>query len=553
MSGDRLLWKIFSILSLAVFGLIFGRLFQLQVISHDFYDGLVERQSKVNISFVKDRGLIYDRNGVVLAQNHKKASLYTFGKNIDNPDAFVRSLKANGLKIDRSVSEKLKTSNSFVWIERHMDIGKADAIKKAVPGVEYCFEDSRFYPEGDMLSGVIGYTGVDNQGLAGLEYFAEKSLAGTPIPVNVKKDSRGRLILFDDSALKTKPDSAIYLTVDSKLQAVADRILKVDMIDFQANKAIALAVDIKTGEIILSSEYSRDREDSKKNLATSYLFEPGSIFKAISFGYLIEKGLYKPDAQVDTSKVVTLYGHSIKDVYAYKSLTQQEVFSKSSNIGTVLLMSQVGSESFYNFILRCGLSKKTGIEGVSEEVGMLRDPKSWSGLSRASLSIGQEILVTPIQMVRYYAAIANKGVAVKPKIIHSYIVHDNERLVKYESERVISEVTANTLIGMMYTAVETGTGKNARSDIVKIGGKTGTGQKIDKYTGTYSKTDYVASFAGVFPVDNPTIAMIVIYETPRSSIYGGTTGAVTFRKLAEQIAFHYNLGTDITKVQYANK
>lgn len=552
MSNSRTLFKLFSLVGLLFFVAITCRLFYLQIVQHDFYDKFVHTQSKVNVVFTKDRGLILDKNLKPLAQNHKVASLYTFGKNIENPDVFVKALKSGGIAVKKDMAKTLSSKDSFVWIARHVSLEKAKELKEKVPGLEYLLEDARFYPEGNMLAGLIGRTGVDNQGLSGIEYYKDKELKGKTIPVNVMKDSRGKLILFDDSVLKTEPDTSIVLTVDSELQAVAESILNGDLENFQATRAMVLAIDVNSGDVVLAAQAAKGGK-LDKSYATSYLFEPGSIFKAVSFSYLIENGLFRPEEKVNTSKPVILYGHSIKDVYTYKELTQTEVFTKSSNIGTVTLMMDVPKSDFHKFMVKSGFGQKTGIEGVSEESGVLRDVKKWSGLSLASLSIGQEIMVTPMQVARYYAAVANGGFLVQPRVI-DYIITDNKKIYTSNAqERIFSEKTSSMLLEMLSSTVNTGTGKRALSNIVTIGGKTGTGQMLDKATGTYSKTDYVASFAGIFPVENPKIAMVVIYESPRSSIYGGQTGAQTFKKIAEQIAFSYDLGNERTKVMYAGK
>jgi cell division protein FtsI (penicillin-binding protein 3) len=553
MLSDKLLLKIFGALSIAFITVCLVRLFYLQVLHYDFYDRLVRAQSTARISFNKDRGLIFDRAGRSLAINRKMASLYLFGKNIEDAEAVIKSLAESGIPLSPLTEKRVREKNNFIWIERRIPIAKAEKIKESVPGVNYVLEDARLYPEGGMFSGILGSTGVDNQGLSGLEYFKENALRGKVIPANIIRDSRDKLIIFDDAPLRTEPDSMLYLTIDTELQAIVDRLLAQDMAEYKAKRAIALAMDIKNGEILLYSGLSVDKDEINKNFMSTYLFEPGSIFKGISFGYLIEKGLYRANEKVNTSAAIDLYGHKIKDVYIYNSLTQQDIFAKSSNIGTVQLTRNVGSEAFYKFMVRCGFGRKTGIDGVSEEAGMLREPKNWSGLSLASLSIGQEIMVTPLQIVRYYAAIGNGGVSVKPRIINRYVEYGAERSVKTESEEIMTPATASALLNLLVTVVDKGTGKRAKSGMVKISGKTGTAQITDPVTKSYSKTDYIASFAGVFPSDNPKVAMIVLFDSPRSSIYGGETGAVSFRKIAEQVAFYYNLGSEKTRVYYANK
>ena len=554
MSNDRLMLKLFSFLTFILFLVAGTRLFYLQVLKHDFYSKLVDTQSSAKIVFTKDRGLIVDRKGRPLAQNRKTASLYTFGRNINDPEAFAKALQSKGIKLNSAAKIAIAGKRRFIWIERRVDIARAEALKKSVPELEYCFEDARFYPEGNMLAGILGFTGVDNQGLSGIEYYADKVLKGTVISVNTIRDSRGKLILFDDKTIKTRPDSAVYLTIDAQMQGLAERLLKTDLEKFQAKNAIALAVDVNTGEVIVAAVATASKKVwNEKSFVTSYLFEPGSIFKTVTFGYLIEKGLYSAKSKVNTDKAVNLFGHNIKDVHKYAELTQLEVFTKSSNIGTVRLTSRANKDDFYQYLLRSGFGQKTGVEGLSEESGVLREPKKWSGLSLASISIGQEIMVSPIQIVRYYAAVANGGVAVRPLLIDRYVSGSKVAKPKFISERIMNKQTAATLMSMLAETVDTGTGKRARTGMLQIGGKTGTAQIIDTKTKTYSKTDYVASFAGVFPVEDPRVAMIVVYENPRSSIYGGETGAYTFRKIAEQIAFFYDMGNNSTKVQYANR
>jgi cell division protein FtsI (penicillin-binding protein 3) len=555
MLSDNLIWKIFKGVCLLVVAVLLGKLFYLQVLKYDFYNKISSSQTAARITFSKNRGIIYDGAGKILAANRKRASLFLFGKNIKDEENAVRvinELKKGGVKISKDTENSILDRDDYVWIKRGINISEAEKIKQAVRGVDYRLEEARTYPEGKMLKGILGYTGIDNQGLAGLEYFYDNILAPEAIPANIVKDLRNNLIIYDDAPLRTEPDSAVYLTVDSSLQAIVDRILKLDTQEYKAKSGIAIAMDVSSGEILAASSITNS--DENKNYFTSYLFEPGSIFKAVSFGYLIENKIYNPTAKVDTSRPIEIAGHPIKDVKAFASLSQSDVFIYSSNIGTVILTKKVGSESFYNFLIKSGFGVKLALEGMSEEKGVLRKPKEWSVLSLPSLSIGQEIMVTPIQMLRYYAAIGNKGVAVKPFVVKKYVRHGKEYYSKSSSERILSEETADTLLSLLTATVKKGTGLRAQSQIVDIGGKTATAQFTDPVTKTYSKTDYVASFVGLFPVDKPRIALIVIFDKPRSSIYGGATGAVTFKKIAEELAYHYSLGTASTKVEvYANR
>jgi cell division protein FtsI (penicillin-binding protein 3) len=207
----------------------------------------------------------------------------------------------------------------------------------------------------------------------------------------------------------------------------------------------------------------------------------------------------------------------------------------------VKLSDKVKRKEFYNHLVRLGFGEKTGVSGLGEEEGLLRNYKNWSGLSKPSISIGQEVLVTPLQMARFYAAIANGGKLVKPKIVNKVENKGSIYKPRHEEVRVFTEATAKKLTSLLTDAVNLGTGKKAKSDFVSIAGKTGTGQRIDKNTGTYSDKNYVASFAGVFPADNPKIAMVVVYKAPKKSIYGGSTAARTFKTLAEQTSMYLGI------------
>ncbi|GAB7140905.1 penicillin-binding protein 2 [Deferribacterales bacterium RsTz2092] len=539
-------FRLFGILALLFMLTIGVRLLYLQVVRHSFYAALVTMQSSTKEVFSTDRGVIYDSNGSPLVSNRKVASLYTFGRNIDEPDALFAALKANGITLSERTQNLIREKGGFVWLVRHIEVSQAEALKRAIPNIGYRLEDSRFYPEGGAMSGILGITGVDNQGLEGLEYYANKLLMGHAVPVSAKMDSRGKLILYDDVVINTMPDSAIYLTVDIQLQAIADRILRRDLAQFSARRAIAVAMETDTGNIVFAAYAASDKQENDliahKNYVTSYLFEPGSIYKAVTFAHLIESGLYNANSRLDVSRGVELHGHTIKDVVPHGMLTHKEVFTKSSNIGTVNLARRSNRDSFYKFMKKSGFGSKIGVAGMAEESGILRAPIKWSGLSQASISIGQELYVTPLQMLRYYAAIANGGIAPRPTIIGHYNISGNDYVFERNDERIMKETTANTLLDMLIATVQNGTGRKARSTAVSIGGKTGTGQIFNKKTGSYSQSDYTATFAGVFPADKPKFAMLVIYEAPKASIFGGDTGTMTFKSLAEQVTFFYNAG-----------
>lgn len=521
--------------------IILGRLLYLQVYKHSFYENLSKKQSTAVITLDKNRGVIYDRNGRVLAQNMYNASVYVDASKLDNPKNFIYVLKVNGIELSKKIKDKILKKDRFVWVVRGVDVEKAKKITRLDDNLQMILQEGRFYPEGDVVSKILGFTGIDNQGLTGVETFFDSTLKGEKVTVSVLKDSRGKTLVFEDRAVKTNPENSLYLSIDLVLQKLATSILYNDIKEIGAKSAFAAAMDVETGEIIFSASFPTydpndyDRYDKKlwKDPLFYYLFEPGSIFKAVSFSVLSEENLLKKDEKIYCENGEYTYAnHVFNDVHKFDYLTYEEIFSNSSNIGTIKLIEKVSPRKFYNYLKKYGFGELTGVKGFAEESGILRRVEDWSKLSKPSISIGQEILVTPIQMLKFYAAIANGGYSIRPTIIKGKTE---------EKEKILSAQTAKLIKELLTVAVERGTGKNAKSEFIKIAGKTGTAQKFDKLTNSYSKSDYNSSFIGFFPAERPKYVMIVTYDSPKKSIYGGSTAAYTFKKIAEQMIIYFKL------------
>jgi cell division protein FtsI (penicillin-binding protein 3) len=550
MFSERSRIRFFVYLSIFLGVLISGRLFYLQVIKGDFFADLAVSQAASEYTAYKGRGYIYDRNGKELATNKKVASLYVFASNLENRRAFIAKLSNAGVKLSNTTKDRILKQQGFVWIERNVSISLARKIKEQVPQVEFTIGENRFYPERYLASTIIGFTGVDNQGLWGLENKYDNLLKGEKVNLVALRDNRGQLILFEDNKAKTVSESALYMTIDTYLQGTAEYLLRKGVEEFRADKGIAVGIDVKTGNIMFAAStdtfdpnnYSRYSDKSWKNDVTSFLFEPGSIYKPVAFSYLVEKQMVKMDEIINCENgKFRIHGHTIKDVHPAGMLSAKDVLVKSSNIGMIKLTDKVDRKDFYEYMRLAGFGEKTGISGVSEEDGLLRSYKQWSGLSRPSLSMGQEILVTPLQMARFYAAVANGGLLVKPIIIKG--VEKNGKITNEEiiTKPLMTAETSATMRSILTEVVTDGTGQKAKSGFVQIAGKTGTGQKFDATTGKYSNREYAASFAGFFPAQNPSIAMVVVYDSPKASIYGGSTAAVTFRRMAELTSLYLGL------------
>ena len=561
MFNDKLTAKLFTGFGIFIFIVVVVRLFDLQVLEGKRYSSFVNSQINARLSVSKNRGYIYDRDGSVVAGNKSTASLYAFRKNIDNFSSFTKDLAAFGIVLNQKTKNALAKTDSFTWVARRIDLDKAEKMVGKIKGLEYFKEEARFYPQGTMMANLIGFTGIDNQGGSGIEYALDKELSGEKVTVASLRDSRGRLIIFDDKSDVLKPDTEVYLTISSRIQATAEYFLRQGAMKFGAKDGSAIAIDVKTGDIILAASvqsfdphnYYRYPKSAWKNHPFSYVYEPGSIFKTVAFSYLSDTGRLNKSRLIDTGKKITIGGYTYSDTHDYGVLSVDEVYTHSSNIGTATLMKDEKNNEFYSFLKKSGFGSKTGIYGLGEETGVLKDVSQWSRTSRTSIAIGYEVMVTPLQMARFYAAIANGGVMVKPKIISKMIKNDKVTLPETVSERIMSSETAEYILSLMQKTVEDGTGVNAKTQLTKVAGKTGTASIYDNKLKAYSKHNYSASFAGVFPAEDPKIAMVVVYESPTSSIYGGSTAANVFRQIAEFVSTEFRYLKPDLRVAYAGK
>lgn len=528
------------------------RLLYLQVYQHDFYSDIAKNQSSFTVKINQNRGTIKDGKGEVLAENIHTASLYVNANKLQNPAEFILKIKSSGLSISSKYSKSILNRNNFVWLARGVDIKRAESISKIDENIGYVVHEKRFYPQGSTVGKLLGFTGIDNQGLEGVEGYFDKKLEGDEVKLSFFRDSRGKTIVFEDRIEKTENHDSIYLSIDSNLQKTLFYILKSDVERFEAKSGLAAAMNVHTGEILFSVSYPtfdpNNYQQYNKNLwkdgLFNYIFEPGSILKGVTFSILSETGKLNLSKKVNCENgSYKVYDHVFNDVHKYGTITSEEVFSNSSNIGTIKLAEELDNKVFHDYLKRFGFGQQIKITGAFTEAGYLRNSKDWSGLSKPSISIGQEILVTPLQVLQFYSAIANGGYKITPQILKS------ENTTK---EKILSDNTVATMQRLLRKVVLEGTGTNANSTFFGIAGKTGTAQKFDKTTNSYSQKDYNAGFVGFFPTEAPRFAMIVIYDSPRKSIYGGSTSAHTFRKMAEQIGIKYGFGIQKVAVNNVN-
>ena len=538
------------------FILVSLRLADLMIINHK---RLTERAKQQHVK-VEDiqvrRGIIFDRRGRDLALNLELESLYCDPESLNVNNEDIRRLASAVSKEPGAILSKIPDEGRFVWIERKLDPSMAEKIRELnIEGLGFMAEAKRFYPKGELASHIIGFVGVDNQALEGVELKYDKYMKTTGGKVFLERDASGRT-LSSGVNMEAKGNSVV-LTIDEVLQRLVEKELDKAMAQWRAAAATAIMMDPFTGEILaLANRPAYDpnrgghaRSSEKRNRAITDLYEPGSTFKIVIGTGSLEEKLVRPDSLFDVSRGgIEVGGKTIRDVHKYGVLSFKEVIQKSSNVGSIMIGMKLGKERVYKYAKLLGIGEKTGIDLPGEVSGWLHAPERWSGTSLGAIPIGQEVAVTPLQILRAYSAIANGGFLVRPHVVSQIISPDGQVLASLqdrETKRVISAKTAETFKDILKSVTEEGgTGKSASVDGNEVAGKTGTAQIINPVTKRYSKEKYVSSFVGFVPVDKPRIAIIVVVYEPKGQIYGGVVAAPVFRDVATQALSYLNVPRD---------
>ncbi len=544
----------------AGFAAITGKLAYIMLINHQWYAEKAMKQQLKSEEMPVKRGLILDRRGREIGINVDAESIYCNPAEISESEA--NTVAANLSKITGKQSDVIRTkinSNSrFCWIERKISAQTAEMIKKTkINGVGLMTEVKRVYPKGNLASHIVGFVDIDNRGIEGIEQKYDKYLTAAGEKIVSYRDAKGNLL--SKGGLKEIKGNNIFLTIDEGLQYILEKNLDDTVKKWRASYATAIMMDPFTGEILAmanSPSFNPNnpadvKPQQRKNRAITDCYEPGSTFKIIVGAAALEEGLVKPNAKYDCSAgYIEVGGRRIKDAHRHGVLTFQEVIQKSSNVGTIKIGLALGKERLYDYTKRFGFGEKTGIDIIGEVSGRVRPPENWSGMSIGSISIGQEIASTPLQVLRAYSVIANGGLLVKPYLLSEIQSPDGSTIHKTvpETKRVISEKTASKFNSILTTVTEVGgTAKEASVDGNLVAGKTGTAQKFDTHTKRYSKTNYVSSFVGFVPADKPRVALIIVVHDPRGHIYGGIVAAPVFRKIANDALSYLEVPRDDSK------
>ncbi len=547
------------------------RLVHLQVTQHEWLkEKAVDQRQDIKKSKML-RGTIYDRDDRALAMSIKVKTLYADATEIADPIATAKSI-AKALKLDanqltKQLTESKAAKKRFVPLMKKVDeetvqkLNKAlaaEGVKKAdepkVDGLHWVEDQMRSYPYGPLAGQIVGFSSAEDTGMAGIEQSQDDVLHGAVIKKMQERDRLGRV--YDETIYERERPGDIALTISTSFQFKVEQALEQGVKASNAKSGIAIAMLPKTGEIIAMANYPTFDPNLIKDVAPGQItnhaiqssYSPGSVMKLVTYGAGLEKNLFTPDDQIDAGNgTITVADHKFTDSHHVGSVSYSQALAHSSNVCAIKTGLRIGKDDFYSMLQKMGFGGKTGIELPAETSGILRAPEKWNGDSLASMSIGYEIGVTPLQMATAFATIANDGIKVKPRIIKEIRPSGEKPVPSNNSEntRVVSVETARNLRTMLRQVVLTGTGKRAQLNGYTAAGKTGTAWKFNSVTKSVDSSKYISSFIGMAPADNPEIVIAVIIDEPKDGARdGGMVAAPVFKNIAEQILPELGIAQD---------
>ncbi len=539
-TARRRLRVIFILLGVALVFIV-GRLIQLQLVQGAELSEMAHGQQVTRIPLVGLRGTIYDRNGIPLALDHESPTAYLAPKEIrpEEIERVAEELAAIlGLPLAK-VHRLLERDSHFVWLSRRLDGESSERLRESsLPGVYVKNEPSRLYPLGRTAAHVLGFVGVDHQGLEGLELAYEDLLSGEEGWTLKVRDAFGRP-LYPVEGVQQPPERGrdLRLTIDARFQHIVDRELAHAVERSNARRGMAMMMDPRTGEVLALSNYPFYDPNRfgdypawvLRNRTVTDIYEPGSTFKVFTLAAALEEGVVTPDTVFDTPQEILVTGRRIKDSLPHDPrLTAAQIIERSSNVGILQIGLKLGRQRLRKCLENFGFGMATGFGMPGEVEGILRPAEEWYPLDTACASFGQGVAVTAVQLVRAYAIIVNGGLLVQPKII----LGDNRDSVK--PVRVISQQTAAQLREILIETVEHGLAKEAGGSGYTVGGKTGTAQKVGK-NGYLDGNRYIASIIGFAPADDPRLVLLIIIDEPRPIYGGGPVCGPAFSRIVKQV------------------
>jgi len=546
MGGLLLLWV----------GAICARLVYLQIFDYGEFQARAQHQQQRAFETSPIRGVVYDRNGKELAMTTAVDSFYAVSADLPDPGNTASLLSRITGSDPREMLACFKTK-SFCWVARKADPEVAGRIQGMnLRGVYSQKESKRFYPKKELAAQVLGYVGMDDKGLSGVERSFNGRLRGKPGRMALSVDARRKT--FARLEQEPEPGENVVLTIDEKIQYIADRELEQAMQDTHAIAGTVIVQNPRTGEILalansptFNPNATREiRPEKLKNHAVSDAYEPGSTFKVITIAAGLEEKLTTPQEPIDCQMgSIVVAGMRIRDSRPHGVLSVADVLADSSDVGAIKIALRLGEDRFYKYIRAFGVGQQTGIELPDETRGMSKPVSRWSKVSIGAISMGQEIGISPVQLVGIVSTMANDGVWVAPRIVAATTEpHQVPQTFVYQpavERRVISPMTAAQMRQMLEGVVLHGTGKRAALVGYTSAGKTGTAQRVDPNTHAYSKTKYIASFAGFAPVNNPAVTVAVILDSPEGLHQGGQVSAPVYARITQQILAYLNVPRDV--------
>ncbi len=533
------------------------RLVYLQIFRYDAFLKQAARQQTRTVEIAAKRGLVYDRAGRELAMSKAVDSVFAVPSEIPDLGSTISLISRITKAEPHELLARCKASKSFCWVARKADTEIAERIKSLnLRGIYLQKESKRFYPKRDLAAQVLGYVGMDDEGLSGIEREYDDRLRGSTGRMLISVDARKKW--FGSVEKQPDPGQNIVLTVDENIQHIADKELQAAIEQTHAIAGTVVVENPHTGEILalanrptFNPNLAKEITPEKlKNHAVSDVYEPGSTFKLVTLSAALEEKVTNPNEIFDCQMgSIVFNGMRIRDSRPHGLLTVTQILAESSDVGAIKVALRLGEDRFYKYIRAYGFGSPTGIELPGESRGLTKPVSRWSKVSMGAISMGQEIGITPIQLSSLVSTIANDGVWVSPRIVAGTTEPQNTpQTIAFHpasEHRVISTMTAAQMKKMMQQVVLEGTGRKAILEGYSSAGKTGTAQKVDPATRAYSRTKYVASFAGFAPINNPAIVVAVILDSAVGLHQGGQVAAPVFQRISQQVLEYLHVQHDV--------
>ncbi len=537
-----------SILVLGLFTVV-GRVYYLQTVEAEALSKRSATQLNRQITLQARRGNVIDRNGTELAVSVKIPSVFAHPRDIENPEREARRL-APHLNISyEKLVERLSSKSGFVWLERQARPASAEAIRELkIRGVGITDEYKRYYPLGTRAGQLLGFTGIDGNGLEGIERMLDKEMAGSEYELTVSRDAQGRAMLTNEMPdFRSFEGNSVRLTIDEKIQAVAESAIAAQVAEFSAKGGYAVVLDVHTGDVLaIANTPSFDPNrvgdhksgDWRMRLVTD-TFEPGSVFKPFVLAAALQEKAISLDTRFDVEDGRMKIGrYTIRDTKRADTLTAAEIMQVSSNIGSYKIAQTIGRDRFYEYIRAFGFGSRTGVGLRGEQPGMLWPPDRWAEISFANIAFGQGLTSTPMQLAVALGAIANGGMLLKPRIIDAVIDRDGKVVRQTEPtlvRQILSpEVARDVARAMSLVTVKGGTGTRGAIEGFTVAAKTGTAQKVNPETRRYDAHMWMAGYIGFVPAEQPEVVIVVIIDEPQKMHYGGVVAGPAFATIARE-------------------